>query len=507
MSVALVETNVTEWQGEFHEYQGKTCVVIGGVASGKSFCAADWLIDRAHEWPKSRSAIVSGTFKQAKEGACFTLKGRLKHYGYKEDIHWKQNKSDLTITMIKGPLKGHVFTVWYVANNAYQALKSVEIDSIWCDELQGWQNGEKALTFVFTRNRPSPDAMDAYGQIGEDGLPSCRAHSQTRCTANPPWTTTHWLHKKFVATDGYQPAKDDTGAEIKVWRVSTFDNYLLPNRDEYIAQLRRDMPPDVFKIEVLGESGDVGVGRVYTSFFRTRHVATYGNCRTAVQTLPCLGDDGLPMLDKAAPLVWAHDFGVDPRASVLMQYHALVEPIFGFQREIVYVLDEIRIRDGSSDKMIDAFNDWVRENYGEDEWPVEVEMYGDASGSNRNSTTGDSDWAMLRRDPRLDQYEKSFHVPPKNGAIVDRVNAFNAKLLDAAGNVGMLFHPRVVHSIEDVQQTHWLEGTRQLDHGSRSKEIFRTHMSDGIGYFIVRKWPLLLRAPASRSFAVAKTQR
>jgi hypothetical protein len=507
MATVIVETDVTEWQGEFHAFVGKTGVVVGGISSGKSFSAAEWLLDRSHEWPISRSGIVSGTFKQAKEGACYTFREKLKDYGYKEDKHWKQNKTDLSITMLGSPLKGHQFTVWYVANNAYKALKSVELDSIWADELQEWQNGEKALTFLYGRNRSSPLALAAYGYRGEDGLPACRMHAQMRCTANPPWTTTHWLHKKFIAKDGYDPAQDDSGATVRVWRVSTFDNYLMANREEFIEQLRRDMPEDVFRIEVLGESGDVGVGRVYTSFFRTRHVATPANTRTSAQILPYIDENGLPELAKNNPLVWAHDFGVDPRAAVIMQYHTLPEPIFGFQREVVYVLDEIRIRDGSTDRMIDAFNDWVREHYGEDELPVEVEFYGDASGDNRNSAVGYSDWGMLKTDPRLAKYHKTWHVPLKNGAIVDRVNAFNHKLLDAAGNVGTIFHPRCGHSIEDVQQTHWLEGTRQLDHGTRSKEIFRTHMSDGIGYFVVRKWPVVFRKPPEMSFAIAKNRR
>jgi hypothetical protein len=479
----LYDSLCCEWQADFHAYTGKTGVVIGGLASGKSYSGAEWLIDRALQYPKTQSLIVGASRPMVKDGTLVTFKDRLIDYGFLQDKHWKQNLVDLSITMIKGPAKGHTFRVSSVANNAYRSLKSHEYDSIWADELQEWSQGENAFTFLTGRNRNSPQANRKYAYAHADGETFNPVQPQMRCTANPPWSTSHWVHVKFV-----MPPKvldGDSGEEIRVWRVSTFDNYLLPNRREFIELQRRTMSPDRFRIEVLGESGNIGVGRVYTSFFNLRHVARAEITRNH-RGLPSIGFDGLPKRDETKPLLLFHDFGVNPRVAIIAQEHVLQTPIFGFQRSVLYILDEISIRnDGSTELLIEEF---VRR------YPIAIvdtlEQFGDASGENRNTTTCESDWGLIRNDPRMEPYDASIHKRTKNPGIVNRTNAVNAKLLDAAGNVGMLLHPQVVDTIADFQETHFIEGTRKIDHGNPTKGILRSHWSDAVGYYVEYSFPL-----------------
>jgi hypothetical protein len=473
----LFNSQCTAWQAEFHAYTGKTGVVIGGLASGKSYSGAEWLIDRAIQYPSTQSLIVGASRPMVKDGTMVTFKDRLIDYGFLPDKHWKQNLVDLSITMIKGPAKGHTFRVSSVANNAYRSLKSHEYDSIWADELQEWQAGENAFTFLTGRNRNSPQANRRYAQTMPGGEVLNVVQPQMRCTSNPAWSTSHWTHKKFVEPP--RVVDGETGEEIKVWRVSTFDNYLLPNRREFIELQRRTMSRDRYRIEVLGESGNIGIGCVYTSFFNLRHVARREITRNH-PGLPSIGPDGLPAFDPSKPLRLCHDFGVAPRVALIVQEHDLEEPIFGFQRSITYVLDEISIREnGSTELLIEEF---VRR------YPIAIvdtlEQFGDASGENRNSTTCESDWGMIRNDPRLEPYDSAIYKRTANPKIVDRVNAMNAKLMDAAGNVGILFHPSVTDTITDFQETHWIEGTRKIDHGSPSKGILRSHWSDSLSYYV-----------------------
>jgi len=152
------------------------------------------------------------------------------------------------------------------------------------------------------------------------------------------------------------------------------------------------------------------------------------------------------------------------------------------------VLDEITIDDGSTDLQIAEF---VR-RYPEDDVSG-LTLHGDPAGQTRNSTTAESDWAMLETDPRLKPYAPKIDRGRQSPLVVDRVNATNAKFKNVNGDVGILIHPRCVDLIEDAQKTRWKDGTRILDHGSRTKGLMRTHWTDTLGYPVERIWPIVVR--------------
>jgi hypothetical protein len=488
--VPKIRVALAPWQGRLRSDRSRYKAAIGGVASGKSVGFSEDFLAAITQWPRSQSAVMLGTHKQFKEGAQVTLKARLTHHFGPEGIGWTQNKTDLSITIARGPARGHRITAW--SAETYETLKSTEYDFVWCDEVQTWTYPAEAIAFLFTRQRNSPPAVEAYSQRDERGdiIPdTCALKVRMWITANPPWNTSHYLYQRFVA----KRKPDD---EFSFYHVKTADNTLLPNREEYIERLSRELSPEIFKIEVLGEWGDIGVGRVYTSYSRVRHASPFKNgyqiagaAPGVLGQLPSLDSRGYPVLDPSKPIAWTHDFGVNPRAALIIQVHTVPRPLVGFQRELVYVIDEIRIRDGSTDKMIAEFVDRYRPGAFQNS---RIYLYGDASGVNRNSTTADSDWAMLQHDPRLRPYRLSIHKRGSNPPVVDRVNATNSKLLNAKDEIGILIREDLGHLCEDLQQTHWLEGTRQLDHGSRAREIFRTHMTDSLGYFIEREFPLVL---------------
>lgn len=429
------------WQLDCLAYEDDVVPIIGGVRSGKSWIAGAKFVKRLMRYPRATgNYIIVPSLKAAKHGTLKTFKNTLFELG----IEYKQNLTDLSISIRLGPRLWSQIIVW--PETEYERLKGQEIDSAWCDEAQVWQAGSDAYDFIMTRMSPTPEAIRYHPEL----------QPQLILTANPPHETSHWLYQYFVKR---KVAK-------KLFRVGSFDNYLLPNREQYLERLKNTLDPELFKIEVLGEWGDLGVGRVYHCFVHEKHVSEDIE------------------YDPARPLIWAHDFGVDPRVAVICQVKAGQAP---YQSHVVHVLDEIRIRNGSTYEMIAEF---VRR------YPAaevsKLFMYGDPAGQARNSTTGVSDWAMLQSDERLRGY-KDARILRRDQAplIVDRVNAVNAKLVNAKGNVGVLIHPKCRYLIEDLQQTRWKEGTRQLDHGSPAKGILLTHLSDALGYFIEREWPLL----------------
>jgi phage terminase large subunit len=436
-----------EWQADAFESGKKEVVVIGGVGSGKSIWGADQLIEFGCEYPLARIYYMGATYPAMRDGTTETICQRLDDYGFRYDL----KSSDLNITVESGPARGARFIP--TSSEVFRRLKGQMIDFIWCDEAQEWcegsdRKGGLAYDFVFTRLRQSESAQKHY-----PGL-----KPRLKLTANPPHHTSHWLYQKFVLR---------SVVDRDFFHVTTFDNHLLPDRDEYIEQLRERMDPALFKIEVLGEWGDLGIGRVYYGFDSNRHVSDRVE------------------LDPAVPLVLTHDFGVDPRVAVIAQLKRGEPP--DYQDQVVHVIDEIRIRNGSTFELIAEFT----RRFPAEKYPV-VFMYGDPAGQSRNSTTGVSDWAMLQNDARIRRYRATFNQRQDAPLVVDRVAAVNAKLVNENQKVGVLIHPRCRYTIEDFQQTRWKEGTRQLDHGSPSKGILLTHLSDALGYFIEREWPLVL---------------
>jgi hypothetical protein len=476
---------IAPWQGRFLKERSREAIVIGGIASGKSFIAADWLITECIcRFPQSQSGIVLGTHKQAKEGALKTFTQRCTFWFGPEGVGWKQNKTDLSVTFLRGPARGHRVSIW--SAEAYETMKSVELDFIWCDELQTWQHGSAALDFVRGRNRYSPIALATYGDYDDDGvLVSMPFEVKLRMSANPPWTTAHWLYQQFVERNDV----DLDGNDVPLYHVRTADNTLLPDREGYIANLRSRMAPDVFRIEVLGEWGDIGRGRIYTSFYR-------GRATSPSPLLPFVervaGTDRIKR-DPPKPLYWTQDFGVNPRVSLVIQIHQQRIPIVGYQRVLLYVLDEIEIPSGSTDLMIKEFVrrypasfDCVDANGQKQRIDRQrVYVYGDhRGGDTRNSTTAETDWGMMRNAKELRPYDISYHYRASNPPIVDRYAVTNAKLCNADDEIGILIHPRCKKLLADLQQTAYKAGTRIADKGTPSRGIFRTHLSDALGYLI-----------------------
>lgn len=502
-----VRVQVAPWQARLLADPSRYKAAIGGVGSGKSVGFAEDFIDAITDWPRSQSLVVLGTYKQLKEGALVTLKSRLTlHFG-PEGTGWTQNKSDLSITIRRGPGAGHRIVPW--SEQSYESLKSAEYDFIWCDEVQTWEHPQEALAYLFTRQRNSPDAVAAYSdrdELGDIVPDTCALAPRMWLTANPPWTTAHYLYQRFVE-------KRDPDDPFSFYHVKTNDNTLLPRKAEYIARLKRELPPDVFKVEVLGEWGDIGVGRAYTSFFRER--ATSPDPR-----LPSLrrnADGSLwrdasgryrIALDPLRPLVWPQDFGVDPRASVIGQVHPLRAAIPGYQRTLFYALDAIEIPDGSTDKMIAEF---VRR------YPPTVTVdgvthrrrvyvYGDPAGRKRSGVRADeSDWSYMQSSELLKPYDIRYIYDAKAPEVVHRIASTNAKLCNAADELGILFDPgdgdepdekKARELLSDLQKTRWKLGTRLLDKGTPAKGIFRTHLSDSLGYFVVKEWPITIKRGA-----------
>ena len=72
-------------------------------------------------------------------------------------------------------------------------------------------------------------------------------------------------------------------------------------------------------------------------------------------------------------------------------------------------------------------------------------------------------------------------VPAANPAVRDRINAVNARFLNAAGERALFVDPRCRELIADLEQVAYKPGSSQLD---KESDPARTHTSDALGYYL-----------------------
>ena len=122
-----------------------------------------------------------------------------------------------------------------------------------------------------------------------------------------------------------------------------------------------------------------------------------------------------------------------------------------------------------------------------------VHVYGDATGNARDSTSGTSDWIIVRN--RLASLGPVMRVPRSNPAVKETINAVSAKLMTADGGVSLAVHPRCHGLIADLRDALWPSPTLLHD----------AHALAWLRYFVHREYPVKLdvtkREPGSVGFA------
>ena len=143
------------------------------------------------------------------------------------------------------------------------------------------------------------------------------------------------------------------------------------------------------------------------------------------------------------------------------------------------VIDEI-FREPST---IEAAVDEFRNNY-----PThrgELWIYGDA--------TTKSFYDTIRLAFRGYSAPITMKVPPGNPRVKERVNAVNVRLKGLDGVPGIKIAAKCKELIQDLEEVMWRPNEKDLLKVTDQKDPYyrRTHISDGMGYWITREWPVL----------------
>lgn len=192
--------------------------------------------------------------------------------------------------------------------------------------------------------------------------------------------------------------------------------------------------------------------------------------------------------DPKAPLILMFDFNVDPGVAAVGQEQKLPsgQTGTGIIKEVYIPRNSNTIRVAEKIKQ-----DWAPHT-------GKVICYGDPTGGNRHSTAvRGTDWDLIEQVLRP-VFGNRFEIrvrrkaPPER----DRVNAVNSRLKSVDGSIRLMVDPKKApRTVIDFEGVRLIEGgTGEIN----KKDLTLTHLTDAIGYYIHREFPLKTRKTVVR---------
>lgn len=200
--------------------------------------------------------------------------------------------------------------------------------------------------------------------------------------------------------------------------------------------------------------------------------------------------------DPTLPLLLGWDFNRNPGTATVSQHLEYPGANPDVDDIVLAVIGEVHIPEHSTTPAVcrRIAADWGRHQR-------EVICYGDASGGAKGSAKVEgSDWDLIRKHlgPVFGARLK-FKVPKANGPVRSRVNAVNSMFRTADGRIRLLVDPLgAPKTAEDFEKVVTLKGgAGDLD---KDKTPEYSHLSDGLGYLVVREHPIKTEYAAGTTF-------
>ncbi|MDE1179490.1 terminase family protein [Paraburkholderia sp.] len=259
-----------------------------------------------------------------------------------------------------------------------------------------------------------------------------------------------FVYQQFVKAVREKP---DLAAMYGLIQASTYDNELnLPS--DYIPSLFASYPPQLISAYLRGQFVNLASGSIYADFDRKLN-------HTAETIRP------------KEVLHVGMDFNV---LNMTATINVIRDGLPRTLQERTKVRDTPAMAKILKEDFVDAGHSLV--------------IYPDASGGNTSTkNASESDLSILK------QAGFKVEVNSANPAVKDRVNAYNALILNATGERRFLINTDACPiTTEALEQQVW------GDDGQPDKKTGHDHPNDANGYFLVKRWPIVKRTTTVTSF-------
>jgi hypothetical protein len=434
-------------QVDVYESPARFRVLVAGRRFGKTQLALVELLTATWE-PHSRVAwYVAPSYRQAKRIAWERLKSLLR-----AQAGLRINETELTMHFPSGS------SVALKGADQYDSLRGNGLDFVVLDEFASMK--PEVWPEVIR-----PALADRKGRALFIGTPQGHDHLYDRFQfaqadsgltgASTPEGKTEFAGRAGVVA----------GPLNKEWAAFHFTTIQGGNvTAEELASAASELDERLYRQEFEASFESTALGLAYYAFSRTENVR------------PCRYRPG-------ARLIWSLDFNVHPMCSVIAQRDG----------DNVEVLDGLVLDNANTPLACQRFWDRVHPWRAGTPGPLQIEVYGDASGHQRRTCGTATDWNLIRDFFAQHVGSAVVHIKAAttNPGVRDRVNLVNSKLLNAAGERRLFIDPKCKELIRDFERVCWRaddlgQPTTELDKSER----MLTHVSDALGYYLAQAFPL-----------------
>ncbi len=260
-----------------------------------------------------------------------------------------------------------------------------------------------------------------------------------------------WLYKTFY---------EHPPTNYRLISAPTTQNVYLP--DGFCDELKHLYDKSYYEMFVLGKTGDYNSNLVVKDF-------TDENVKEIKYQ---------PDMD----LYISCDFNVDPMAWVLA--HKTDDKVFYF--------DELVLENTTTAKTCDEFHSRYPNH------KAKIIVNGDASGDNRSCTSEYTNYVIIKKKLQSFGYDVEIKIKGFNPPIKNRVAAFNAKVRNANGDIGLYISPKCEKLLYNVYNLRYQEGSSRIDVPTytqikQMKELkFLSHPFDAASSLVDFYWPIVL---------------
>jgi len=262
---------------------------------------------------------------------------------------------------------------------------------------------------------------------------------------------------KFVYDQFVKAVRDkpSLAAMYGLIQASTYDNELnLPA--DYIASLYESYPPALIDAYLRGKFTNLTSGSVYADFDRKLNHTD-------------------EVIQPGEPLMVGLDFNVQNMTACINVVRDGLP---------LTLAERVKVRDTPAMARI------LKEDFKDK--GHQIKIYPDASGQNTSSKdASESDLSILRAAGF------QIEVNPANPAVKDRVNSYNAMILNAEGDRRWKINTDLCPTTtEALEKQVWGKD------GAPDKKAGHDHPNDANGYFIVKRWPIVKRTAQVRTLNI-----